>query len=166
MKKPELFNMGSPRTSQYKADGTLDLDSPIGSEYDEVLDPLNDLLTGRNRSLPASRHGTPADAQDPIQTARDRQRVDRELVLFERNMVEVLRDMLAPQRILVQGAVHRGGYHWELFTINRSDGARLNVTVTVEKSPDDPAMRTRENFVRMLQRVAEQVLQARARTQH
>ncbi len=161
--KPKLFNIGTPSRSEYKPDGTLNLDAPIGSEFDEILDPLNDLLTGRNKSLPASRHGTPADAKDPIQTARDRQRIEREVNELQTNMRAVLSDMLAPQRISVEGVTHDRNMNFTVFAINRGDGSRLNTSFSVDEALVGTELNERDGFMRLCGIIVQRVLAARDR---
>jgi hypothetical protein len=161
--KPTLFNIGGPRQSCFNPDGTVDLNEKIGQEFDEVLDPLNDMLTGRNKSLPASRHGTAADA-DPIQTARERQSIERDLNEFQTNMARVLSDMLAPQRIKVEGVTRDRECAFTVFAINRGDGQRLTASISIDDALRSTELRNgRDDFTRLCRQVAEKVLAARER---
>lgn len=161
--KKRVFHIGSPRTSQFKPDGTLNLEEPIGNDFDEVLDPLNDLLTGRNRSLPASRNGTPADSSDPIQTARERQKIERDLMHLQNNIKLLVGDMLAPQRVSVEGVIHDEAMNFTVFAINRGDGQRINATITVDEALGMTEFHERDGMHRLCSIIAERVLAARDR---
>ena len=160
--KPRMFNIGTPRKSEFKPDGTINLDAPVGSEFDEVLDPLNDMLTGRNKSLPSSRHGTAADG-DPIQTARERQRIERLVNHLKQNLKLVLSDMLAPQRVAVEGVTHDRNMNFTVHAINRGDGQRISTTITVDEAMCNEASE-RDAFTALCRKLAEKILTARDRS--
>jgi len=160
--KPKLFNIGTPRTSQFKPDGTVDLEQQLGNEFDEVLDPLNDLLTGRNRSRSATRNGPTGDG-DPIQTAREKQAIERDVRQFQNNVKLLVGDMLAPQRIVIEAVTHDRDMAFTVFAINRSDGQRLNAQISVDEALGLTEFRDRDGMHHLCSVIAERVLAARER---
>lgn len=145
------------RRSRYRPGGTVDPEN-IGDDFDEVLDPLNDLMTGRNKSLPASRNGTP-DGHDPIQTARERQQLERDLRSFERNMRDVLSERLMSQGIRIDGVMHDRNCD---FTVYATSGrVRCDVNLSMDEALGVTDFRDRDAFMALCDKVATKILTTR-----
>lgn len=112
------------RKSDLKPDGTVDLEGNIGDEFEQVLDELNDHLTGRNKSLPAERH-------DPIDQERHRREVESELRILQAAMKDVLTEKLTPTGLIVEGVVSHNQTYDFTFFVRDSAGRRFDHDVSV-----------------------------------
>jgi hypothetical protein len=145
------------KVSKYKPDGSLNFEEPIGDEFDEVLDQLNDCATGRNKSLPRNRHGNP---DDPIADARQEEEVARWLNQFQFNLHKGLQERLGGAGIEIQG-VGRNEHGFVVAFTDRQQRNYPAIKLTVDEAMGFMGLREEGAFNELLDQVCKKILACR-----
>lgn len=150
----------APRgVSTLKPDGSLDLDEPVGKEFEQVLESLSDLHTGKMRNRPREHRW---EDEDPVIEARDREEFERLAQVISVALHTALAEKLQSQGIVIAG-VGRDKRNEFVLRVFAADDHRRPCDVTLEFSDVDHflELRQEQEFRKLVDRAATQMLAAR-----
>ena len=144
-----------PKVSKYKPDGSLDMSEPIGDEFDNVLDQLNDLYVGNARS-----RGHHREWDEQIIDARKEQELVTFLNNFQASLHKSVQEQLQGAGIIVNSVQRDESGFFVVFTDRQGRNYRP-VSLTVDEALGYTELKEERAFREVVQRVCVKILQSR-----